>query len=134
VGTLWARASSQACEDVCKKLTRCQRRTLRCPYDRENNRYDIPSDTTFFRVLNLIDPVHFEFITAGWLLEQGTLPKSSHSPSMARFYAASDATMANRPLALTSLVTHQLHTALRSVSIAEKKHITQFLGETVLGI
>ena len=120
VATLMGAGSYQAYEDVCKKLTRRQRRALHCHYDRENDRYDIPSDTTFFRVLNLVDPAHFEAIVAAWLFEQ--------DPSQIERLAADGKVLRGtgrgdgKPIALLSLVTHQLRTTLRSVQIAEKSN------------
>lgn len=112
--------SYQAYEDVCKKLTRRQRRALHCHYDRENDRYDVPSDSTFFRVLNLVEPAHFEAIVAAWLFEQ--------DPSQIERLAADGKVLRGtgrgdgKPIALLSLVTHQLRTTLRSVQIAEKSN------------
>lgn len=40
-------------------------RALRCHYDQANERHVVPNDSTFFRVLGLIDPAHFEAIENG---------------------------------------------------------------------
>ena len=120
VATLMGAGSYQAYEDVCKKLTRRQRRALRCHYDRENDCYDIPSDTTFFRVLNLVDPAHFEAIIAAWLLEQdpSQIQRLAVDGKVLRGTGRTD----GKPIVLLSLVTHQLRTTLRSVQIAEKSN------------
>lgn len=120
VATLMGAGSYQAYEDVCKKLTRRQRRALHCHYDRENDRYDIPSDTTFFRVLNLVAPAHFEAIIAGWLFEQdpGQIERLAVDGKVLRGTGRGD----GKPIALLSLVTHQLRATLRSVQIAEKSN------------
>jgi hypothetical protein len=60
VATLLGAGSYQGYEDICKRLTRRQHRALHCYYDRKNDRYKTPGDSTFYRVLCLIDPVHFE--------------------------------------------------------------------------
>ena len=120
VATLMGAGSYQAYEDVCKKLTQRQRRALRCHYNREKKHYDIPSDSTFFRVLNLVDPAHFESITAGWLFEQdpSQIEQLAVDGKVLRGTGRTD----GKPLALLSLVTHQLRTTLRSVAIEEKSN------------
>jgi len=120
VATLLGAGSYQGYEDVCKKLTWRQRRALHCYHDRKNDNYVAPSDSTFFRVLNLIAPEHFEKIVAGWLLEQevGQLERLAVDGKVLRGTGRGD----GKPLALLSVVTHQLRTTLRSVQIAEKSN------------
>lgn len=132
VATLMGAGSYQAYEDVSKKLTRRQRRALGCHYDRKNDHYDIPSDTTFFRVLNLVDPAHFESILAGWLFEQepSQLAQLAVDGKVLRGTGRGD----GKPLALLSLVTHQLRTTLRSVQIAEKSNEIPAIKPLLAGI
>lgn len=120
VATLLGAGSYQGYEDVCSRLTRRQLRALHCHYDRKNDRYVSPSDSTFFRVLGLIDPAHFERIIAGWLLEQevGQLERLAVDGKVLRGTGRGD----GKPLALLSAVTHLLRTTLRSVPIAEKSN------------
>ena len=96
------------------------RRALHCYHDRKNDNYVAPSDSTFFRVLNLIAPEHFEKIVTGWLLEQevGQLERLAVDGKVLRGTGRGD----GKPLALLSVVTHQLRTTLRSVQIAEKSN------------
>jgi len=120
VATLLGAGSYQGYEDVCKRLTRRQLRALHCHYDRKNDRYVPPSDSTFFRVMGLIDPAGFEAIIAGWLLEQeiGQLERLAVDGKVLRGTGRGD----GKPLALLSVVTHQLRTTLRSVQIEEKSN------------
>jgi hypothetical protein len=80
----------------------------------------VPSDSTFFRVLNLVDPAHFESIVAAWLFEQdpGQIERLAVDGKVLRGTGPGD----GKPIALLSLVTHQLLTTLRSVQIAEKSN------------
>jgi hypothetical protein len=120
VATLLGAGSYQGYEDVCKRLTHRQRRALHCHYDAAGGRYVSPSDSTFFRVLNLIDPAHFEAVVAGWLLEQeiGQLHRLAVDGKVLRGTGRGD----GKPLALLSAVTHHLRTTVRSVQIAEKSN------------
>jgi len=120
VATLLGAGSYQGYEDVCKRLTHRQRRALHCYHDRKTDRYVTPSDSTFYRVLCLIDPAHFEAIVSGWLLEQeiGQLQRLAVDGKVLRGTGRED----GKPLALLSVVTHRLRTTLRSVPIAEKSN------------
>lgn len=120
VATLLGAGSYLGYEDICKRLTDRQRCALHCYYDRKNDRYVAPSDSTFYRVLRLIDPAHFESIVSGWLLEQeiGQLERLSVDGKVLRGTGRED----GKPLALLSVVTHLLRTTLRSVPIAEKSN------------
>jgi len=120
VATLLGAGSYQGYEDVCKRLTHRQRRALHCYHDRKTDRYMAPSDSTFYRVLRLIDPAHFEAIVSGWLLEQeiGQLERLAVDGKVLRGTGRED----GKPLALLSVVTHRLRTTLRSVQIAEKSN------------
>lgn len=120
VATLMGACSYQAYEDICQKLTRRQRRALHCHYDRKNDRYDVPSDSTFFRVLNLVDPAHLEAIVAAWLFEQdpSQIEQLAVDGKVLRGTGRGD----GKPLALLSVVTHQLRATLRSVPIEEKSN------------
>ena len=100
LATLMGAGSYQGYEDVCKRLTRRQLRALRCHYDEKNDRHVAPSDSTFFRVLGLIDPARFEAIVAGWLLEQeiGQLERIAVDGKVLRGTGRGD----GKPLALLS--------------------------------
>ena len=120
VATLLGAGSYQGYEDVCQRLTRRQLRALHCYYDRKKDRYVAPSDSTFYRVLCLIEPARFESIVSGWLLEQeiGQLNCLAVDGKVLRGTGRRD----GKPLALLSVVTHLLRTTLRSVPIAEKSN------------
>ena len=112
--------SYQGYEDICKRLTHRQLRALHCYYDRKKECYVVPSDSTFYRVLNLVEPADFEAIVVQWLLEQevGQLERLAVDGKVLRGTGRED----GKPLALLSVVTHQLRTTLRSVQIAEKSN------------
>jgi hypothetical protein len=120
VATLMGAGSYQAFEDVCKRMTKRQLRALGCYYDRKADRYVVPSDTTFYRILNTVEAAHFERIIAAWLLEQeiGQLQRLAVDGKVLRGSGRGD----GKPLALLSAVTHQLRTTLKSVPIAEKSN------------
>jgi len=120
VATLMGAGSYQAFEDVCKRMTRRQLRALGCYHDRNADRYVVPSDTTFYRVLNAVEAAHFERIIATWLLEQevGQLERLAVDGKVLRGSGRGD----GKPLALLSAVTHHLRTTIKSVPIAEKSN------------
>ncbi|HUF61572.1 MAG TPA: hypothetical protein VMN36_05805, partial [Verrucomicrobiales bacterium] len=112
--------SYQGFEDICKRLTRRQKRALHCHYDKKNDCYISPSDSTFFRVLGLIDPGQFEATVAGWLLEQeiSQLQRLAVDGKVLRGASRAE----GKALALLSAVTHLLRTTIGSVQIAEKSN------------
>jgi hypothetical protein len=118
--TLLGAGSYQGFEDICKRLTRRQLRALGCYYDRDNDRYVPPSDTTFYRVLKMVEADEFEAIVAAWLLEQeiAQLDRLAVDGKVLRGSKQGQ----GKPLALLSAVTCQLRTTLRSVQIAEKSN------------
>ncbi len=120
VATLMGAGSYQAFEDVCKRMTRRQLRALGCHHDRQSDKYVVPSDTTFYRVLKAVDAAHFERIIATWLLEQevGQLERLAVDGKVLRGSGRGD----GKPLALLSVVTHHLRTTIKSVPIAEKSN------------
>lgn len=132
VATLLGAGSYLGYEDVCKRLTRRQLRALRCHYDRQNDRYVPPSDSTFYRVLNMIEAAHFEAIVAGWLLEQeiGQLERIAVDGKVLRGTGRVD----GKPLALLSAVTHRLRTTIRSVPVAEKSNEITALKPLLAGM
>ena len=107
-------------QDVCKRLTKRQRRALHCYHDRKTDSYVAPSASTFYRILRLIEPAHFESIVSGWLLEQeiGQLERLAVDGKVLRGTGRED----GKPLALLSVVSHLLRTTLRSVQIGKKSN------------
>ncbi|GAB4182899.1 MAG: hypothetical protein Fur0032_23930 [Terrimicrobiaceae bacterium] len=80
----------------------------------------VPSDTTFYRILNTVDCAHFERIIATWLLEHeiGQLKRLAVDGKVLRGSGRGD----GKPLALLPAVTHHLRTTIKSVPIAEKSN------------
>ena len=70
VAMLLGAGGYQAFEDICSKLTERQLKALGCRLDRKKNRYVAPSDSTFFRVLNRLDPAAFDLAMGRWMMEQ----------------------------------------------------------------
>jgi hypothetical protein len=52
-----------------ERLTRAQRRILRCPYDKRRGLYRAPKETTFFRVLTGVNPQQLETALQAWQRE-----------------------------------------------------------------
>lgn len=58
------------------RLTRKQRRILRCPHDKKRNEYRVPKETTFFRVLTHVAPLELEKALQAWQTQMlGPVPK-----------------------------------------------------------
>jgi len=58
------------------RLTRKQRRILRCPYDKKRQEYRVPKETTFFRVLTNVAPLQLEKALQAWQTQMlGPVPK-----------------------------------------------------------
>ena len=121
VATLMGADSYQAFEDMTKKLSQPQLRALRCPFDREQKRYLPPSDSTFYRVLNLVEPEAFERIIAGWLIQQepAQLERLALDGKVLRGTAVHEK---HKPMMLLSVVTHSLKTTLATLQIEEKSN------------
>ena len=119
VATLMGAGSYDGFEDVCKHLSQSQLRILRC-YRNKEKRFVAPSDSTFCRVLQLVDPEEFEAIVAAWLLEQ--------KPEVIKRIAVDGKTLRSsmqgegKPLVLLSAVTHRLRITINSVAISEKSN------------
>jgi hypothetical protein len=119
VATLMGATGYQAFEDTCSKLTQRQLRALRCQPDKQG-RYNAPSDSTFFRVLNQLDAGLFEQVVGGWLLEQevSVLARLAVDGKVLRGSARSD----GKPLQLFSAVGHRLRLTLAQVPIEQKSN------------
>ncbi len=120
VATLMGACSYQGFEDVCKKLNQKQLRALRCARDPQTGLYVPPSDSTFYRVLNRVDPDKFENIVAGWLVEQQPEQLQRLALDGKALRGTGDHEKNHKPMMLLSIVTHQLKTTLASVQIPEK--------------
>jgi hypothetical protein len=120
LSTLMGACGYRAFENTCKKLTQRQLRALGARPDEEDGRYYPPSDTTFQRVLNKLDPARFASVIGAWL---GTQEIS------ARLQLAVDGKMLRgsgrqdgKPLQLLSAVTHHLRLTLDQLPISEKSN------------
>jgi hypothetical protein len=131
VSTLMGATGYQAFEDACSKLTQRQLRALGCRPDKAG-RYAPPSDTTFFRVLNHLDPKHFEEVVGGWLLEQevSVLARLAVDGKVLRGSGRSD----GKPLQLFSAVGHHLRLTLAQVPIGEKSNEIPALKPLLRGL
>jgi hypothetical protein len=119
VATLMGRCGYQAFEDTCKKFTQRQLKALGCQTD-DHGRYAAPSDTTFFRVLNRLDPAAFAAVVGAWFGEQdpAVLARLAVDGKTLRGSGRSD----GQPLQLLSAVSHRLRLTLAQLPIAEKSN------------
>jgi hypothetical protein len=117
--TLMGSCGYQAFEDTCKKFTQRQLKALGCQAD-ENGDYAAPSDTTFYRVLNQLDPAAFAAVVGAWFLEQdvSVLARLAVDGKVLRGSGRTD----GQPLQLLSAVSHRLRLTLAQVPIAEKSN------------
>lgn len=120
VGVLMGARSYQGFEDVCKKLTQTQLHALHCARDRQTGKYVPPSDSTFYRVLNRVEPEAFERIVAQWLVEQQPAQLERIALDGKVLRGTGDHDNNHKPMMLLSLVTHRLKTTLASMQIPEK--------------
>jgi len=67
VAVLSGATSYRECELVGQRLSQDQRRALRCRWDEKTHRFQVPSDSTFQRVLSALDAPQFERRLADWL-------------------------------------------------------------------
>ena len=110
----------QAFEDQCRKLTQRQLRALGCQFHEKTRRYEPPSDSTFFRVLNQVDAAEFDLRVGQWMMNQeiGVLQSLAVDGKTLRGSGRSD----GQALQLLSAVTHQLRLSVAQVPIEEKSN------------
>ena len=120
VGMLMGAGGYEAMEDQCAKLTQRQLRALGCRYDERKEKYRPPSDTTFYRVLNALEPVAFDRIVGEWMMgrEIGVLERLAVDGKTLRGSGRTD----GKPLQLLSAVTHRLRLSVAQLAIAEKSN------------
>lgn len=110
----------EAFEEECGKLTQRQLRALGCRQDPKTGRYQAPSDSTFFRVLNRIDAAEFDLRIGQWMMGQ--------EPSILQALAIDGKTLRGsartdgKPLQLLSAVSHRLRLTVAQQPIAEKSN------------
>ena len=112
--------SYEAFEDECGKLTQRQLRALGCRQNPKTDRYQAPSDSTFFRVLNGLDAAEFDLRLGRWMVAQ--------EPSILQSLASDGKTLrgsartGGKPLQLLSAVSHRLRLTVAQQPIAEKSN------------
>ena len=119
VGMLMGAGGYQAMEDLCQKLSQRQLRALGCRSD-ENKTYRPPSDSTFFRVLNQVDPVAFDLTVGQWMMgrEIAILERLAIDGKTLRGSGRTD----GKALQLLSAVSHRLRLSVAQIAIAEKSN------------
>lgn len=120
VGMLMGAGGYEAMEDQCAKLTQRQLRALGCRYDEKKKKYRPPSDSTFFRVINRVDPVQFDLIVGQWMMgrEISILERLAVDGKTLRGSGRTD----GKPLQLLSAVTHRLRLTVAQLAIEEKSN------------
>lgn len=120
VAMLMGGGGYQAFEDICGKLSQAQLRALGCRRNPRTSRYSPPSDTTFFRVLNGIDPCVFDRVVGEWLLgcDSSVLEQLAVDGKVLRGSGRTD----GKALQLLSAVTHRLRVTVAQIAIEEKSN------------
>lgn len=120
VGMLMGAGGYQAMEDECQKLNQRQLRALGCRYNDKEKKYRPPSDTTFFRVINRVDPVEFDAIVGQWMMgrEISILERLAVDGKTLRGSGRID----GKALQLLSAVTHRLRMSVAQIAIEEKSN------------
>ena len=109
-----------AFEDVCGKLTQRQLRALGCQPNPETGRYQAPSDTTFFRVINGLDAAEFELRMGQWMMAQEI--SILQSLAVDGKCLRGSARTGGKPLQLLSAVSHRLRLTVAQQPLAEKSN------------
>jgi hypothetical protein len=120
VGMLMGAGGYQAMADECQKLNQRQLRALGCRYDDKKKKYRPPSDTTFFRVINRVDPVAFDLIVGRWMMgrEISILERLAVDGKTLRGSGRLD----GKALQLLSAVSHRLRLTVAQAAIEEKSN------------
>jgi hypothetical protein len=110
----------EAFEDECGKLSQRQLRALGCRKSPKTDRYEPPSDTTFFRVLNGMDAAEFDLRIGQWMMAQeiSILQGLAIDGKCLRGSARTD----GKPLQLLSAVSHRLRLTLAQQPVEEKSN------------
>lgn len=113
--------SYQAMEDYAAKFTQRQLRALGARRDKDTGRYRAPSDSTFFRVLGMVDSSAFDSLVGQWLSlrELDTLQRIAVDGKTLR---GSKRGEDGKALQLLSAVTHQLRLTIAQREIEEKSN------------
>lgn len=113
--------SYQAMEDQAAKFTQRQLRALGARRDKQTGRYRAPSDSTFFRVLGMIDATAFDTLVGQWLSlrELGTLKRIAVDGKTLK---GSKRGEDGKALQLLSAVTHRLRLTLAQREVEDKSN------------
>lgn len=125
--------SYQAMEDQAAKLTQRQLRALGARRDKQTGRYRAPSDSTFFRVLGMIDARAFDALVGEWmgLRELGTLKRIAVDGKTLK---GSKRGEDGKALQLLSAVTHRLRLTIAQREIEDKSNEIPALEPMLEGI
>ena len=120
VAMLMGAGGYQAFEDLCSKLTQRQLKALGCRFDDRKNSYLPPSDSTFFRVLNRIEPGAFDLAVGRWMVEQeiSVLERLAIDGKTLRGTGRGD----GKALQLLSAVSHRLRLTVAQEPIDQKSN------------
>ena len=120
VAMLMGAGGYEAFEEECSKLTQRQLRALGCRQDPKTGSYRLPSDSTFFRVLNGIDAAQFDLRMGEWMIGQeiSILQALAVDGKCLRGSARTD----GKPLQLLSAVSHRLRLTVAQQPIQEKSN------------
>jgi len=117
---LMGAGSYQAFEDVCSKFTQRQLKALGCRFNRKKKVFSPPSDSTFFRVLNHLDPAAFDLVVGQWMMQQdiSVLHALAVDGKVLRGSGRGD----GKALQLLSAVSHRLRLTVAQEPIQEKSN------------
>ena len=120
VAALMGASGYRAFENAAAKFTQRQLRALGATRNEQTRRYHPPSDSTFRRVLQGLDPARVARLIGAWLAEQevGALARLAIDGKVLRGSGRHD----GQALQLLSAVTHQLRLTLDQVPIAQKRN------------
>ncbi len=119
VAVMMGAGGYKAIEDVCKRFTKRQLKSLGCRPNRKGELLP-PSDSTFFRVLNKLDTQQFDQIIGQWLVEQ-EISDVAQLAVDGKVLRGSSRTN-GKPLQLLSAVTHRLRFSLAQEEIETKSN------------
>jgi hypothetical protein len=110
----------EAFEEQCGTLTQRQLRALGCRKNPKTGRYQPPSDTTFFRVLNGMDAAEFDLRIGQWMMAQeiSILQALAIDGKTLRGSARTD----GKALQLLSAVSHRLRLTVAQQPVEKKSN------------
>jgi hypothetical protein len=120
VAMLMGAGGYEAFEAECGHLSQRQLRALGCRKNPKTDRYQPPSDTTFFRVLNGMDAAEFDGRIGQWMMAQeiSILQSLAIDGKCLRGSARTD----GKPLQLLSAVSHRLRLTVAQHPVEEKSN------------